>query len=292
MLTGRDTELQRLLAAISRDRSAAVLGPSGVGKTALAAALAGTLDPSRYFVVRAVGTEASRSVPFGALAELVMGGDEPPDQAFLMARIAREAARRAGGRAAVLVVDDAHLLDGPSAGAVLALAAGRRARAVVTIRAGEPMPDAIRALWKDHDADRIELAPFDRAGTELLLAELLGGVVAGPTVDLLYQWTGGNPLFLTELVRAGRSDDRLRIQAGIWWWHSDLTVPARLAELLDRRVDGLRSDERDAVAAVALGEPLAIELLDAVGSAAVTARLEDLAIIRTEETASGVTARL
>ena len=67
-------------------------------------------------------------------------------------------AERAGGRRLVLCVDDGHLLDDASAALVHQLVAAGEAFAVVTLRSGEPVPDAVRALWKDELCELVSSA--------------------------------------------------------------------------------------------------------------------------------------
>lgn len=53
------------------------------------------------------------------------------------------------------MVDDAHLLDDATATLVHQLASSGAAVVPLTVRLGEPTPDAILALWKDAHAERI-----------------------------------------------------------------------------------------------------------------------------------------
>jgi len=91
-----------------------------------------------------------------------------------------------GGARAVVAVDDAHLLDPLSAFVLHQLVVRGAAFVIVTIRGGEPVPDAVRALWKDGYLQLLELQPLSRAESDTLL----GGVrllddLFEPTDDLL-----------------------------------------------------------------------------------------------------------
>jgi DNA-binding CsgD family transcriptional regulator len=281
----RDRERDRAIAAIAAGRGAAIVGAAGVGKTALAAAVVRHLNPSRYGVVWTAATEASRQVPFGVFATLPPTVESPPRKARIgpappAERMAAELARRAGRRTPVLVVDDAHRLDGPSAAVVLGLAAAGDVRLLITAGTDVALSDAVVALWKDQYVRRLDLKPFDRDETAGLMCALLDGDVAGPTVELLHQWTGGSPLFLTELVRHGREAGHLVHDGGLWWWRSPLTVPPALAELFDQRINGLCATSRDALAATALGGPLPLSAVETVAPGVVE-ELEDQQLLRT-----------
>ena len=73
-------------------------------------------------------------------------------------------------------MDDAHLLDPGSASLLHHLALIRRAFVLATVRSGEPVPDAIAALWKDEAGGRLDLEPLSRRRTEDLLEQVLGGL--------------------------------------------------------------------------------------------------------------------
>ncbi|MGL5818494.1 MAG: LuxR C-terminal-related transcriptional regulator [Phycicoccus sp.] len=279
MLSGRDVELAEATARVA-ERGVAILGPAGVGKTALAREVMSRLDQRRTHLAWVSATDASRQVPFGALAALVPESTAP-DATVVLPAIRATLRRRADGRRLVVAVDDAHLLDGPSAGVLLGLVP--HARLVVTARSGGSCPDAVTALWKDGHLDRLDLVPFDRAGAAALVRGLVGGEVAAPTVDLLLQWTRGNALFLTELVRTAVDDGTLVQESGLWWWRAPLRVPPALTELLDRRLHDLPAPERDALAAVALGEPLPLDILERLVPADVVVGLEDRGLLHVGE---------
>ena len=146
---------------------------------------------------------------------------------------------------------------------------------------GEVSSDAVRALWKDSFVVAIDLEPFDPAATRRFLAARLGGDVSATAADLLWRHTRGNALFLSELARQARLDGRLIDEHGVWMWRGDLTIPARLADLLDQRFDGLDESGLDALGALVLGEPLPLSTLAAVASPDGIAALEVRRIVDT-----------
>jgi hypothetical protein len=181
---GRDEELAVVARHLGGSAAAAVViaGGAGVGKSRLLEAAAEGARAGGVRVLPPVlATRAAAAIPFGAFAELV-----PDSIASLtgpaLLRAVTASLRRHGqdGRPPLLVVDDAHLLDAASAALVLNLAtAGGAVVMVVTLRSGEPCPDAITALWKDRGALRLDLQPLAPAEvTELLQAALPGGMVA------------------------------------------------------------------------------------------------------------------
>ena len=105
--------------------------------------------------------------------------------------------------------------------------------------------------------------------------------MASGTASVLWQHTGGNALYLNELVHDARANHRLVDEHGVWIWRGDLTVPPRLADLLDRRFDGLSPAGLDALGALVLGEPLPFATLEDIATEAGIAELEARQVVAT-----------
>ncbi len=79
----------------------------------------------------------------------------------------------------------------------------------------------------------------------------------------MWELTQGNALFLRELVHYGTARGLLAEDGGVWRWHGELGVGARLAELVGARLDGLSAGERAALEIVAVGAPVEARAIDA-----------------------------
>lgn len=263
-LVARGGELARVTRSVGHGDGAMVAGAAGMGKTALAATVAGERAASGVPVVWTVATAASRLTPFGALAPLLPPELASGNPALVPAVIGERLRQRFGSGRVLLVVDDAQLLDDHSAAAVLALVTSGVVRLLVTFRTGEHASDAVTALWKDHLLDRVDLGPLDRAGARALLCRRVGGDVAEGAVELLWTHSRGNPLFLSELARFGVVSGRFVARSGVWCWQGSTGVPPRLEELLRGRFNDVSTAGRDALEVLALGEPLPYDTLAAV----------------------------
>ncbi len=241
-----------------------MVGAAGVGKTRLAAEVS-RVAASRDCAVEWVrATRSAATIPLGAFAALVPAAPDSTSEggAELLSRARHALAERTGGRRLVLCVDDGQLLDDASAALLHQLVAAREAFAVVTVRRGERVPDALRALWKDELCSRLELDALARDDLERLLVEALGGPVDGPSGHALWELTRGNALFARELVRYGIERGALTEQGGIWSWRGDMATGMRLSELVEARLEALEAPERRVLELVAIGAPLEIGLLE------------------------------
>lgn len=197
--------------------------------------------------------------------------------------VAQRLRERGGGRPPVVVVDDAQLLDDSSVATVLALVVGAGVRVLATVRTGVAASDAVTALWKDDLLERLDLGPLDRVATRSLLEARLGGEVTSATVELLWNRSQGNALYLNELVRFGTETTRLSEEAGVWWWRGGVDVPPRLGELLQRRLDELTPAARDALDVLALGAPLPYDTLASVVPPEAILEIDERAVATSDE---------
>ncbi|KAA9373607.1 hypothetical protein F5972_34960 [Microbispora cellulosiformans] len=239
---GRAEELETVRAAVRGVRRGIVVaGEAGAGRSRLAAeAVAGLAH------VWVTGTRGSASLPFGAFAHLL-----PGSAADSLSR-----AVRALRWVRVLVIDDAHLLDDASAALVHHLAAHGDAHLLVTVRADEPVPEAVAELWRRHVLPRLDLTPLSVHRTGELLARVLGAHVEELTVRRFHRVCGGDLRLLRELVAATREASALDRVHGVWRWRGEVPVTATLRDLVSAEIGEVDDAEREALELVAFAEPL------------------------------------
>ena len=287
--------LDGLVAGARLGRSGVLLlvGEAGIGKTTLLDYAAQRAE--EMYVVRLAGAEAERDLPFGALA-LAMGGatadlDElpapqaaalrtalaldtgpPPDRFAVGAATLGVMTRRAERQPLAILLDDAHLLDRPSAEALVF--AARRLVAdpilvVAALREGEPSP--LLAA----DLPRLTVPGLDQAGTAALLRSADAAPGGPERASWVHHATGGNPLAIVELTRAGNEPHGGSMGPGAV---APVPVPAAIADGFVRRA---RAVDPGATSLLALVEAAAGDLRVVLGGVT-ELHLDDGLLARTE----------
>ncbi len=291
-LVGRDDELDRAVEVLgSSNASGLVLaGAGGVGKTRLARAAVDVARCDDDVVVSLIATRSTASVPLGAFAPIVGDPGERPER--LLARARAAVREHADGHRMLLLVDDAHLLDDVSAALLLTLAEGPDVRPVVTVRTGEPVPDAVTALWKDAGLERLDLEPLPDHAADELAEAVAGGPIDAPSHVVIRRAGRGNPLAITELVRGATLAGRLVDEDGVLRLGDDLPVSGRITELIDDRLADLSDDELTTLALVALGEPIDHASVRRTGRSRRLPALERRGLIVVSDDGADLTVRL
>ncbi len=231
-----------------------VAGEAGVGKSALVEQLRLDLPDARWWWGACDGLFTPR--PLGPLFDLAdqLGGD--------LADLCRAGAGReelfrallrqvsAPGVLDVLVIEDVHWADDATLDLLRYLGRRLRDAAVLLIAtyrddalvADDPLRVALGDLASQRYTRRIGLAPLSPRAVGVLAAD------SGVAASELYRLTGGNPFYLTEVLRAGTGE-----------------VPASARDAVLARAARLRSGSRAALDVAALtGARVEVRLLESV----------------------------
>jgi DNA-binding CsgD family transcriptional regulator len=293
-LVGRASEMAQVAAARADPAcpGAVIIAPAGVGKSRLAREASMAAEAEGAVTLWAQATVCSAVIPLGALAGLIPGEVRSDDPLELMRRSTAALRAQAGDHEIVLAVDDAHLLDATSATLVLHLASGSDVFVLVTVRSGEPVPDAVESLWKDAGARRIDLAQFTDEAILQLVEAGLGGPVEHATAQRVVVMSAGNPLYARELVLGALDQGTLALDRGLWRLRGRPSVPPSLTDLIRRRMGSTADAERLALELLALGEPLSLDEVVALTSYDGLAAAEERGMIVVSQAAGEAEVRL
>lgn len=292
-LTGRDDELafiRRALHAGGRHAGVVIVGAAGVGKTRLAREVLARAKTGGERTNWIVGTESARSLPLGAFAASLV--DPVADALPSVRRVINSfVAQQQRGRALV-GVDDAHLLDGLSAHVVLQLAHTSGVRLVVTLRKGADEPDAVTALWKDELLARLDLEPLSAEATRGVIEADLGAPVDTRSARRFWKLTGGNALFLRQLVNDQVAAGRLKQVAGVWMWDDEIAASPTVTDIVGREMGRLTPGVALVVDALSQAEPLNVDVLCDVVRRRDLEDAEELRLVAVERLGSNLMVRL
>src|SRR3954447_9145810 len=279
-LVGRDDELRLIaqLRAEHRGRRSGVgvviAGLAGVGKSHLARHVVAAAEGAGALVAWVLATASAATVPLGPVAGLLPPEERTTDPATLMRRTGALLRREACGRDIVLGVDDAQLLDPASAALGLHLAISGTAFVVATMRSGATQPDALRTLWSDAGAVRLDLDELTADQTGQLAELVLGGPVEPEARRWLFDRSRGNALYARELLLGALADRALQQREGLWRLLRDPPPSRPLMDLVGARTADLDAAGRAVVEMLAFGEPLRLGELAALAGNATMAAVE------------------
>jgi DNA-binding NarL/FixJ family response regulator len=178
-----------------------------------------------------------------------------------------------------LIIDDIHFLDESSADVVLQAMSTRAVALIATAVADAPLTGPVRQLVDDGFVEVIALQPFDRLAVERVACSLLGGPAAPSTAELLWRWSDGLPGALHEIVDIGRRESAFRLVNGCWWWEGPPPLSTDMPAYVQRHVDLLSGDARDALDFVVLGDQLEVDIVERLVNASSLIDLERASLI-------------
>ncbi|RSM83570.1 helix-turn-helix transcriptional regulator [Kibdelosporangium aridum] len=283
-LVGRERQLSAITSTASG--GVVLVGAAGVGKTRLAREVVARLKTDGRRTEWVAATRSMAAIPFGAVSHLLPPLNNDSRLSVLHAVAAHFT------DSPVIAVDDAHLLDDASAAVVHHLAARQLAYLIVTVRAGEPCPDAVNALWKDGLTSRVGLAELPEDAVDQLLDHAFGSRLAPVSRRRLHRVSAGNPLLLREILLAGLDTGELRHRHGAWHWTGEVRATTRLADVVVGRLGSVADTVYAALEVVAGGEPVPVALLEQLVGGAAVATAERKGLVTTESAGRRLVARL
>ncbi|MFG2606546.1 LuxR C-terminal-related transcriptional regulator [Streptomyces sp. NPDC048514] len=294
-LTERDRELSAFTSAWAAAgcTGAFIWGPAGVGKSRLAEECLAQAVRQGWRPLRATASAAAGAVPLGAIAHLLPPEVDLTDPVKGFAQVAAALAGPERKRRWAVWVDDVHLLDATSAMLLRQLMDAAVVRLIGTVRAGEPPVDAVDTLSGGDSVLRIDLTAFDRAQARAVLEAALGGPVGRHTLHEFHTASGGNALYLRELVAGALQSGALRYGDDLWELTEGRTLGTqKLTELIQARLNGAGPQARPLLELLALCGPVSLADAEQHCTAAVLAELQDAGLIESRTDRRRVTLAL
>jgi tetratricopeptide (TPR) repeat protein len=109
-----------------------------------------------------------------------------------------------------------------------------------------PILELIRELEREDLAKRVQLDEMPEASLPALMAAEFGGDVSDPLARWVVQTAGGNPLFVSELVRLLKQSGAATEEKGEWFLTDavrDIEVPRSAEAVIESRVQRLEPEE-------------------------------------------------
>ncbi len=250
-LVGRVREHQRLRAAfedVVTDRVChlfTLLGPAGVGKSRLAEALLAVAGESAD-VLRSRCLHYGEDITYWPLVEILLAmgaepgeviGSSPADTQLAFRRLLE---RRAADRPQVVVLDDIQWAEPVFLDLIEHVADWSRDAPILLLCVARPELLEERPSWGGGklNATTVLLEPLPPEDCEELLDELAADLdLPAEARGRILAAADGNPLFLEEMVS-------MIVESGAL---EEIVVPATIHALLQARLDGLGSEERDVI---------------------------------------------
>lgn len=250
--------ISRTNAAAAGSGSVVVLtGEAGIGKTSVARAVARATRDT--MTVSWGNCSADRSAPpfwpWRDLAPVDTSDSETNDSTIGAARFERLSDLRhaviTAGEPRLHIIEDLQWADVASVlllGQVAAAAAAAPLMLIATLRTGEDLgPELSDAIAQARrDADGYAIRPLGLGAVATMLRD--AGAEDDPALArLLHDRTGGNPLYVTELLRAAPASEPSELRRVL-----SHEVPARVAELITQRMTQLPDAVAETVRAAAV----------------------------------------
>ncbi|MDR6414888.1 LuxR C-terminal-related transcriptional regulator [Pseudarthrobacter sulfonivorans] len=258
-----------------------IVGEMGMGKTALARAVSDVLSPERA-VFHVCGTPALSQMAFAVLAPFLGGletGMEPSQEGVFRAVCGFLRLHRAESKhPPIVVVDDAHDVD-PESRTILARMVAADAARIIVLSRRSSIPVEFMELWTDGFLGRCDLDPLSPDDIHALCERVLRGKVLRSVSAMLGDMSKGNPMFVLALLRQSRANGSLFERNGVWL-PADVPSPdVQLSERLRRDLMRRPRDEFEVLEAIALAEPIPLDVLTRGGMGLLLDSLESQDLI-------------
>ncbi|MGW6218194.1 AAA family ATPase, partial [Streptomyces sp. NPDC055109] len=231
---GREEELDLFDRILKEVRSGGVIisGSIGIGKTRLAQEFCKRAEISMPLLGYAVCSAAAKQFNYGSISHFLLKYMSPDYLHRTSPEQLTEKVISATQTRVVAHVDNIELLDEASAVLLANLVALGRLFLISTVRKSPAALPPPLSLTYAGRAKRLHLGNLTASACLELSEEILRDPIVKSSASLLYKMSGGNPLFVREIVREARSAGTLIKRGKIWKFENDkfLAMPAALRQ--------------------------------------------------------------
>lgn len=304
---GREAEIARLLRILDATletglQVVSVVGEAGVGKSTLVRHLANEVRLRAGAFVAGRCSEADAKPPYAPWAEVIAAlqdtgavahrewrelprlvpsvGEAPAapsgNKYTLFGEIVTYLRLAAESRPIAILLDDMQWSDAGTWDVLEHLASelvNERVFVCLTMRSEDTHGMALERrnrLLRDERFNEVSLARLSNAEIEHWLRGVFGGEPSSDLVRFLRQYSEGNPLLATQLVRMLLDDGVVRYEHSRWGIRTDnkeAELPSALTGLMDRRLDRLSPGTRRVLSTAAvIGRVFDVDLAIAAGA--------------------------
>ncbi|NMR28224.1 LuxR C-terminal-related transcriptional regulator [Crystallibacter degradans] len=254
--------------AILNGQGAAVLGESGVGKTALVRHVLERLN-GRIAVFFLKGKGGAGAEPLAALYPLVsqLNSEVLGNQFHLLRHLEALIDSRANGLLPVLYVDHGEFLDDVSAAILAQLCMNKSITLVGTFDDTFPMGEEAAVLCHDDKLAMVRLEPLSMSSAAVMLAVGLRGPTSFAVVQELWKCSNGNQRLIKALALEWKKSGHLKETPGGWILSGTVApLDGHVSDIWKSRLALLTAGQRSFVELIALSEELplgtALQLTD------------------------------
>ncbi|MCC9194133.1 AAA family ATPase [Arthrobacter sp. zg-Y916] len=288
-LIGRTEALRATRTSLEGNGGAVIVGPEGIGKTALANYVAGAAG-RQFHVVHIRGSKVAARTDYGALNWLL---SELPETALsnpvqVLRALKVHLHERSQGRRVLLVVDNAHELDALSQTVTVQLLRQSDAALLATTPDLLLCGEELVRLWSEGKVRRIDLGPLDISDAQALMERITHGRPSALAVQTVWSQAKGNPLFTSLLCRDQIAAGRIQERGGTWTLTGPLTFSGEMSDWMESWYREIPLPQRTVVELVSLCPGIPMGTLLKVVDAEPVDALEERGILKVENGESAV----